>query len=106
MRCLGFVNQAELPGWYGCGDVLALPSGREPWGLVVNEGMACGLVPVVSEAVGCAADLVEGSARSFRSATCGASRPPSCRAAATRLTVGCASAPGCRGSPRHDSERL
>jgi len=60
VRCLGFVNQAELPAWYGCGDVLALPSGREPWGLVVNEGMACGLVPVVSDAVGCAADLVDG----------------------------------------------
>ena len=22
VRCLGFVNQAELPGWYGCGDIL------------------------------------------------------------------------------------
>ena len=65
VRCLGFVNQAELPGWYGCGDVLALPSGREPWGLVVNEGMACGLVPVVSQAVGCAADLVEGVGEVF-----------------------------------------
>jgi glycosyltransferase involved in cell wall biosynthesis len=60
VRCLGFVNQAELPGWYGCGDILVLPSGREPWGLVVNEGMACGLIPVVSDAVGCAADLVRG----------------------------------------------
>jgi hypothetical protein len=60
VRCLGFVNQAEMPGWYGCGDILALPSGREPWGLVVNEGMACGLIPVVSDAVGCAADLVRG----------------------------------------------
>jgi glycosyltransferase involved in cell wall biosynthesis len=64
-RCLGFVNQAELPGWYSCGDVLALPSGREPWGLVVNEGMACDLVPVVSDAVGCAADLVEGVGEVF-----------------------------------------
>ena len=65
LRCLGFVNQAELPGWYGCGDVIALPSGREPWGLVVNEGMACGLIPVVSNAVGCAADLVEGVGEVF-----------------------------------------
>jgi glycosyltransferase involved in cell wall biosynthesis len=65
VRCLGFVNQADLPGWYGCGDILALPSGREPWGLVVNEGMACGLVPVVSQAVGCAADLVEGVGEVF-----------------------------------------
>lgn len=60
VRCLGFVNQADMPGWYGCGDILVLPSGREPWGLVVNEGMACGLIPVVSDVVGCAADLVRG----------------------------------------------
>jgi glycosyltransferase involved in cell wall biosynthesis len=60
VRCLGFVNQTDLPGWYACGDVIALSSDREPWGLVVNEGMACGLVPVVSDAVGCAPDLVEG----------------------------------------------
>jgi glycosyltransferase involved in cell wall biosynthesis len=59
VRCLGFVNQAELPGWYASGDVLVLPSdSREAWGLVVNEGMACGLVPVVSDAAGCAGDLV------------------------------------------------
>ena len=60
VRCLGFVNQADLPSWYAVGDVLVLPSEGEPWGLVVNEGMACGLVPVVSDAVGCAPDLVEG----------------------------------------------
>ena len=61
VRCLGFVNQAELPGWYASGDVLVLPSeSREAWGLAVNEGMACGLVPVVSAAVGCATDLVRG----------------------------------------------
>ena len=60
VRCLGFVNQADLPGWYASGDILVLPSEKEPWGLVVNEGMACGLVPVVSDAVGCAPDLVDG----------------------------------------------
>jgi glycosyltransferase involved in cell wall biosynthesis len=60
VRCLGFVNQADLPAWYASGDVLVLPSESEPWGLVVNEGMACGLTPVVSNAVGCAADLVDG----------------------------------------------
>jgi glycosyltransferase involved in cell wall biosynthesis len=65
VRCLGFVNQGALPGWYACADLLALPSGREPWGLVVNEGMACGLVPVVSDAVGAAADLVEGVGEVF-----------------------------------------
>jgi glycosyltransferase involved in cell wall biosynthesis len=65
VRCLGFVNQTELPSWYAAGDILALPSGREPWGLVVNEGMACGLVPVVSDAVGCGPDLVAGIGEIF-----------------------------------------
>jgi glycosyltransferase involved in cell wall biosynthesis len=60
VRCLGFVNQADLPGWYASGDILVLPSEKETWGVVVNEGMACGLVPVVSEAVGCGPDLVDG----------------------------------------------
>lgn len=60
VRCLGFINQSALPNWYACGDILALPSSHEPWGLVVNEAMACGLVPVVSDAVGCAPDLVCG----------------------------------------------
>jgi glycosyltransferase involved in cell wall biosynthesis len=65
VRCLGFVNQADLPGWYAAGDVLVLPSERETWGLVVNEAMACGLVPVVSDAVGCGPDLVDGIGEVF-----------------------------------------
>jgi glycosyltransferase involved in cell wall biosynthesis len=65
IRCLGFINQADLPGWYASADVLVLPSEKEPWGLVVNEGMACGLVPVVSDAVGCAPDLVDGIGEIF-----------------------------------------
>jgi len=56
----GFVNQSELPGIYAAADVIVLPSdGRETWGLVVNEAMACGVPAVVSDAVGCGPDLVE-----------------------------------------------
>ena len=72
VRCLGFINQAELPSWYATGDILALPSGREPWGLVVNEGMACGLIPVVSDAVGCGPDLVAGIGEVFPAGDVGA----------------------------------
>jgi glycosyltransferase involved in cell wall biosynthesis len=84
VRCLGFVNQAALPGWYACADILALPSGREPWGLVVNEGMACGLVPVVSDAVGAAADLVEGVGEVFPAGDVAALTAALTRAAANR----------------------
>lgn len=58
VRLLGFLDQAEIGEWYGIADVLVLPSEREPWGLAVNEAMAAGAVPVVSDAVGCAPDLV------------------------------------------------
>jgi glycosyltransferase involved in cell wall biosynthesis len=56
---LGFRNQSELPAIYGASDVLVLASEKEPWGLVVNEALACGMAVVVSDRVGCAPDLVE-----------------------------------------------
>jgi len=58
MRMLGFVNQSKIAEWYGAADMFVLPSYREPWGLAVNEAMAAGAVPIVSDTVGCAPDLV------------------------------------------------
>jgi glycosyltransferase involved in cell wall biosynthesis len=58
VRMLGFVNQSEIGRWYGLADVFVMPSEHEPWGLAINEAMAAGSVPVVSEAVGCGPDLV------------------------------------------------
>jgi glycosyltransferase involved in cell wall biosynthesis len=58
MRMLGFVNQRKIAEWYGAADLFVLPSDCEPWGLAVNEAMAAGAVPLVSDAVGCAPDLV------------------------------------------------
>lgn len=49
---------ATLPGFYAHAKALVLPSLVEPWGLVVNEAMACGLPVIVSNRCGCAADLV------------------------------------------------
>ena len=55
---LGFCNQSQMPAAYAAADVLVLPSdGRETWGLVANEALACGLPVIVSERVGCAPDL-------------------------------------------------
>lgn len=59
MKYLGFCNQSQLPAVYRAADVLALPSsGSETWGLVVNEALACGTPCVVSDACGCAPDMI------------------------------------------------
>ncbi len=55
---LGFCNQRDLPALYDLADVLVLPSEGEPWGLVINEAMACATAVVTSDQVGCASDLV------------------------------------------------
>jgi glycosyltransferase involved in cell wall biosynthesis len=55
----GFLNQREMGTGFAAADALVLPSdGRETWGLVVNEAMAAGLPALVSEAAGCAPDLI------------------------------------------------
>lgn len=56
----GFINQSELPAYYHAADILVLPSESETWGLVINEAMAAGVFPVVSDRVGAAPDLAEG----------------------------------------------
>ncbi len=55
----GFLNQSELPAAYAAADVVVVSSSSETWGLVVNEGMACGLPAVVTDQVGCGLDLVQ-----------------------------------------------
>ena len=60
MRHVGFQNQRALSRYYHSADLLVLPSVQgETWGLVVNEALHHGLPVVVSDAVGCAPDLVE-----------------------------------------------
>jgi len=54
----GFINQQELPKVYAACDIFVLPAEDEPWGLVVNEVMCAALPVIVSDQVGCAADLV------------------------------------------------
>ena len=57
---IGFLNQSEINRAYVAADCLVLPSdAKETWGLVVNEAMASGLPCVVSDACGCADDLVK-----------------------------------------------
>lgn len=65
VRFFGFTNQSRLPAVYAMADVLLLPSEHEPWGLVVNEAMACSRPVIVSEAVGARHDLLESARTGF-----------------------------------------
>jgi len=58
VRFAGFQNQSALPGYFRLADVFVLPSRHEPWGLIVNEAMAAGCPCIVSDEVGCHADLI------------------------------------------------
>ncbi|QDK79605.1 glycosyltransferase family 4 protein [Spirosoma sp. KCTC 42546] len=74
IHTLGLTEQViHLPGrpWFkvpellALSNVLVLPSRSEPWGLVVNEAMACGLPVIVSDRCGCAIDLVRNGQNGF-----------------------------------------
>jgi glycosyltransferase involved in cell wall biosynthesis len=61
-RVLPFQNQSRMSVVYRLGDLFVLPSGfGETWGLAVNEALACGRPVLVSDVVGCAADVVDDS---------------------------------------------
>lgn len=55
----GYVAYGELPRWYAMADVFVHPSPDEPWGVSVNEAMACGLPVVAAEGVGSAHELIK-----------------------------------------------
>jgi glycosyltransferase involved in cell wall biosynthesis len=56
---LGFVNdQRVIAAVQRSAKILILPSDYEPWGVVINEGVAAGCAVVATEAVGAAAELV------------------------------------------------
>lgn len=74
IQSLGLTSQVTLLAgrpWFRVPEVLALsnvlvlPSRSEPWGLVVNEAMACGMPVLVSDRCGCAADLIQDGQNGF-----------------------------------------
>lgn len=56
VKLAGFVNQAEMPRVLCLGDLLAMTSEKEPYGLAIPEAMAVGNAIVASDRVGCVSD--------------------------------------------------
>lgn len=64
---IDFQNQQKMPEVYALADLVVLPSRGpgETWGLAINEAMAAGKAVLVSDACGCAEDLVEESLNGY-----------------------------------------
>ena len=55
----------KVPEKMALADVLILPSYSEPWGLVTNEAMVCGMPVIVSKQSGSSTDLVKEGLNGF-----------------------------------------
>lgn len=55
----GHINPDQLYKYYYASDIFILPTYDDPWGLVVNEAISCGLPVIVTNAAGCSLDLVK-----------------------------------------------
>lgn len=62
---LPFKNQSELREIYYNAEVLILSSKSETWGLVINEGMACGLPIIASDQCGATNTLVKNNINGY-----------------------------------------
>lgn len=58
IRLEGYVPYAELGYYFGLASVFVHPAISEPWGVSVNEALACGCPAIAADTVGAAADLV------------------------------------------------
>lgn len=49
---VGFKQKQEIPAFYAASDIFVFPTLGDPYGLVVDEAMACGLPVISSDAAG------------------------------------------------------
>jgi glycosyltransferase involved in cell wall biosynthesis len=63
---VGHVPPAQLADWYAAADLHVFPSLGDPWGLVVNEAMTCGVPTLCSDLAGCRDDMIRHDVTGFR----------------------------------------
>ena len=63
---LGFIEYEILYKYYYASDIFIFPTYNDPWGLVVNEAMACGLPIITTTSCGAYMDLVEDNGVVYR----------------------------------------
>jgi glycosyltransferase involved in cell wall biosynthesis len=95
----GFLQRDDLPAVYALAEALVFPTHTDPWGLVVNEALACGLPVIASDVAGCVADLVRERENGFVVA-------PRDTEALSRAMLELASAPGLRCKMSHRSREI
>ena len=62
---LGYVPYTSLPSYYGIADLFVHPVQDEPWGVSVQEAMACRLPVITSNFVGAGYDLIKPGENGF-----------------------------------------
>lgn len=58
IKLAGYVPYSDLGYYFGMANVFVHPAVGEPWGVSVNEALACGCPTIAADTVGAAADLV------------------------------------------------
>ena len=61
----GYLPYSELASYYALADVFVHPAKVEPWGVSVNEAMACSLPVIAADTVGAGVDLIEAGKTGF-----------------------------------------
>jgi glycosyltransferase involved in cell wall biosynthesis len=65
IKFVGYIPYQELPSYYGISAIFIHAAKNEPWGVSVQEALACGCTVITSDMVGSSKDLIVESENGF-----------------------------------------